>query len=222
MPSALAMAPKLKIGRTLRSALPDGYAFVVLKYLQEFESESGTKTSLFSDVEQDEIYTWLNEDTPDVPDGWFPPDAWRYRCLKKVNGLRNVLANPDLAEIVENILEAETFADVDARWRVPPKAGEGGSSSLGNLEGTSEIGDNRPPPPRMEKPRLKEVIGWKEIAPAIEGGEEKAQYLTVVKWLSSGNATIGSCPVRPHRSSKASGSKFHSPVHPSRDRKSVV
>ena len=54
--------------------------------------------------------------------------------------------------------------------------------SLDNKEGTSESGnkEERPPPPRTEKPRVKEVIGWKEIDPAIEGGEESARHFIIL------------------------------------------
>ena len=113
------MAPKLTKGRTLRSALPDGYAFVVLKYLQDFES--GTKTSLFSDAEEDEIYKWLNEDTPDVPDGWFPPDAWRccQLLLDKLNLFNNKILKltPQLGKLTgakEINLSANKVMKIDA------------------------------------------------------------------------------------------------------------
>ena len=70
----------------MTSILYDGYAITVLKYLQDFEC--GTDQSLFSEAEEGEIYGWLKAETMDVPDGWFAPDPWRYRCLKKVNRLR--------------------------------------------------------------------------------------------------------------------------------------
>ena len=195
----------LEPGEILRATLPPGYALTMYAVLHELGAAQCVvnKPVLLNDEEEREIREWVDGDSLGVPGGWFPPDDWRLRALRKVHKFQNAFTGETLSAIMQNLCRADVPEDVDMRWRADKE--EGGSAGGGEPSHEPEPA----PAPAPRKP-LYYKEGPNETPWDSLGGppiDPQCEYKDMVEWLSSGTATIDGHLVGPHKTSKASGDK---------------
>ena len=197
----------LEPGEILRATLPSGYALTMYAVLHELGASQCVvnKPVLLNDEEEREIREWVDGDSLGVPGGWFPPDDWRLRALRKVHKFQNAFTGETLSAIMQNLCRADVPEDVDMRWRADAHKEEGESAGGGEPSHEPEPA----PAPAPRKP-LYYKEGPNETPWDSLGGppiDPQCEYKDMVEWLSSGTATIDGHLVGPHKTSKASGDK---------------
>ena len=70
------------------------------------------KPVLLNDEEEREIREWVDGDSLGVPGGWFSPDDWRLRALRKVHKFQNAFTGETLSAIMQNLCRADVPEDV--------------------------------------------------------------------------------------------------------------